>query len=126
MIVLSTLSGVKSLLWGSRVVLSHGFLAIERMLDLGGVIEIDEDQVGPCVVAARIDDGGRADAVEKRSGNFGAFVDVPVQRQARLVSMRAERAQTLKEVFDSIRSRPRISLPKGVTIKSLIEEGRRF
>jgi prevent-host-death family protein len=46
--------------------------------------------------------------------------------QARLVPMPAERAQTLKEIFDSIRSRPRINLPKGVTIKSLIEEGRRF
>lgn len=48
------------------------------------------------------------------------------KEQARLVSMPAERARTLKEIFDSIRSRRRISLPKGVTIKSLIEEGRRF
>jgi len=45
---------------------------------------------------------------------------------ARLVSMPEERGRTLKEIFDSIRSRPRIKLPKGVTIKSLIEEGRRF
>ena len=45
---------------------------------------------------------------------------------ARLVPMPAERGRTLKEIFDAIRSRPRIKLHKGVTIKSLIEEGRRF
>ena len=48
------------------------------------------------------------------------------REQARLVPMPAERGRTLKEIFDSIRSRPRIKLPKGVTIKSLIEDGRRF
>jgi hypothetical protein len=37
-----------------------------------------------------------------------------------------KRGRTLKEIFDSMRSRPRIKLPQGVTIKSLIEEGRRF
>jgi prevent-host-death family protein len=51
-------------------------------------------------------------------------ITCPGKEQARLVAMRAEHAQTLKEIFDSIRSRPRISLPKGATIKSLIEEGR--
>jgi prevent-host-death family protein len=45
------------------------------------------------------------------------------KEQARLVPMAAERGRTLKEIFDSIMSRPRI---KGVTIKGLIEEGRRF
>jgi prevent-host-death family protein len=48
------------------------------------------------------------------------------KEQARLVSMPAERQRTLKEIFDSIMSRTRIKLPKGATIKSLIEEGRRF
>jgi prevent-host-death family protein len=48
------------------------------------------------------------------------------KEQARLVPMPAERGRTLKEIFDSIMSRPRINLPKGATIKSLIEEGRRF
>jgi len=48
------------------------------------------------------------------------------KKQARLVSMAAVRGRTLKEIFDSIRSRPGIHLPQGVTIKSLIEEGRRF
>jgi antitoxin (DNA-binding transcriptional repressor) of toxin-antitoxin stability system len=48
------------------------------------------------------------------------------REQARLVAMPAERQRTLKEIFDSIRSGPRIKLSKGVTIKSLIEEGRRF
>jgi len=46
--------------------------------------------------------------------------------QARLVPMPEERGRTLKEIFDSITQRPRIKLPKGVTIKKLIEEGRRF
>ncbi len=48
------------------------------------------------------------------------------KEQARLVPMPAKRGRTLKEIFDSIWSRPRTNLPKGVTIKSLIEEGRRF
>jgi len=48
------------------------------------------------------------------------------KEQARLVPMPAERGRTLKEIFDSIQSRPRIKLSKGVTIKSLIEEGRHF
>ena len=48
------------------------------------------------------------------------------KEQARLVPMPAERSRTLKEIFDAIRSRPRIKLPRGVSIKALIEEGRRF
>jgi prevent-host-death family protein len=48
------------------------------------------------------------------------------REQARLVPLPAERGRTLKDIFDSIRSRPPIKLPKGVTIKSLIEQGRRF
>ncbi len=48
------------------------------------------------------------------------------KEQARLVSMPADRERTLKEIFDSIMSRTRIKLPRGATIKSLIEEGRRF
>jgi len=48
------------------------------------------------------------------------------KEQARLVPMPPGRGRTLKEIFDSIRSRPRIKLADGVSIKSLIEEGRRF
>ena len=48
------------------------------------------------------------------------------KEQARLVPIPAARERTLKEIFDSIRGRPRVKLPKGITIKSLIEEGRRF
>jgi prevent-host-death family protein len=48
------------------------------------------------------------------------------KEQARLVPMAAERGRTLKDIFDSLNSRPRIKLPRGVTIKTLIEEGRRF
>src|SRR5208337_1253355 len=63
----------------------HGFLAVKGMLQLGGVIEVNENQMGPRVVTSRVDDGGRADAVEECSGKFGAFVDVSVQRQVGLV-----------------------------------------
>ena len=41
--------------------------------------------MGLRVVATRIDDGGRADAVEKGSGKFRAFVDVTMQCQEGLV-----------------------------------------
>ena len=44
---------------------------------------------------------------------------------ARLVGMPEQRERTLKAIFDSIRS-SRVRLPKSVTIKKLIEEGRRF
>lgn len=47
------------------------------------------------------------------------------RRLARLVAMPEQRERTLKAIFDSIRS-SRVRLPKGVTIKNLIEEGRRF
>lgn len=45
------------------------------------------------------------------------------RKLARLVSMPAHRSRTLKAIFDSIRE-ARIKLPKGMTIKDLIEEGR--
>lgn len=44
---------------------------------------------------------------------------------ARLTAMPEQRERTLRAIFDSIRS-SRLRLPKGVTVKSLIEEGRRF
>ena len=64
--------------------------------------------------------------VERASKGEEIVITRRGQEQARLVPMPAERARTLKEIFDSIRSRPRIKLGKGITIKSLIEEGRRF
>jgi prevent-host-death family protein len=64
--------------------------------------------------------------VERASKGEEIIITRRGKEQARLVPMPAERRRTLKEIFDSITSRPRIRLPKGVTIKSLIEEGRRF
>jgi len=64
--------------------------------------------------------------VERASKGEEIIITRRGREQARLVPMPAERGRTLKEIFDSITSRPRIRLPKGVTIKSLIEEGRRF
>ena len=64
--------------------------------------------------------------VERASKGEEIIITRRGKEQARLVPMPAERGRTLKEVFDSILSRPRIKLTKGVTIKRLIEEGRRF
>ena len=64
--------------------------------------------------------------VERASKGEEIIITRRGKGQARLVPLPAERAQTLKEIFDSILARPRIRLPKSVTIKSLIEQGRRF
>jgi prevent-host-death family protein len=64
--------------------------------------------------------------VERTSKGEGIVITRRGKEQARLVPMPAERGRTLKEIFDSIRSRPRIRLHRGVTIRNLIEEGRRF
>jgi prevent-host-death family protein len=64
--------------------------------------------------------------VERASKGEEIIITRRGKEQARLVPMPAERRRTLKEIFDSIRSRPRIRLRRGVTIKDLIEEGRRF
>lgn len=64
--------------------------------------------------------------VERASKGEEIVITRRGKEQARLVPMPSERRQTLKEIFDSIGNRPRIRLPQGVTIKNLIEEGRRF
>ena len=64
--------------------------------------------------------------VERASKGEELVVTRRGREQARLVAMPAERGRTLEEIFDSIMSRPRIRLHQGVTIKDLIEEGRRF
>jgi prevent-host-death family protein len=67
-----------------------------------------------------------SELVERASRGEEITITRRGKEQARLVPMPAERERTLKEIFDSIMSRPRIKLPKGFTIKRLIEEGRRF
>ena len=64
--------------------------------------------------------------VERASKGEEIIITRRGKEQARRVPMPAERERTLKEIFDSIMSRPRIKLPKGLTIKSLIEAGRRL
>jgi prevent-host-death family protein len=64
--------------------------------------------------------------VERASKGEEIVITRRGKEQARLLPMPAERGRTLKEIFESITSRPRIRLPQGVTIKNLIEEGRRF
>lgn len=67
-----------------------------------------------------------SELVERASHGEEIVITRRGREQARLVPMPAQRGRTLKEIFDSIRSRPRISLRKGLTIKGMIEEGRRF
>jgi len=67
-----------------------------------------------------------SELVERASKGEEIVITRRGRERARLVPMPAQRQRTLKEIFDSIRSRPRIKLPRGVTIKGLIEEGRRF
>lgn len=64
--------------------------------------------------------------VERASKGEEIIITRRGKQQARLVPVLADRAKTLKEIFDSIQSRPRIKLTKGMTVKSLIEEGRRY
>jgi prevent-host-death family protein len=64
--------------------------------------------------------------VERASQGEEIVITRRGKERARLVPMPSERGRTLKDTFDSIMSRPRMRLPKGVTIKSLIEQGRRF
>ena len=64
--------------------------------------------------------------VERASKGEEVIITRRGKKQARLVPMPVERERSLKEIFDSIMSRPRIKLPKGATIKSLIEGGGAF
>lgn len=67
-----------------------------------------------------------SELVERASRGEEIIITRRGKEQARLVAAPAERGRTLKDIFDSIMSRPRIKLPSGESIKSLIEEGRRF
>jgi prevent-host-death family protein len=46
------------------------------------------------------------------------------KERARLLGMTSKPARSLNEIFDSLAS-VRLTLPKGVTVKDLVEEGRR-
>lgn len=47
------------------------------------------------------------------------------RERARLLGMAPKPTRSLNEIFDSLAS-VKLKLPKGVTVKNLIEEGRRF
>jgi prevent-host-death family protein len=64
-----------------------------------------------------------SELVERASQGEEVIITRRGTKLARLVSMPAQRSRTLKAVFDSIME-ARIKLPKGMTIKDLIEEGR--
>lgn len=56
--------------------------------------------------------------VERASRDEEIIITRRGKNQARLFPMPAERERTLKEILDSITSRPRIKLPKGVRSRS--------
>ena len=58
---------------------------MKGMVNFGRVIEVDEHQMRASMIAPGLMMVVRADPVAKCSGKFGAFVDVSVQREARLV-----------------------------------------
>lgn len=64
-----------------------------------------------------------SELVERASQGEEVVITRRGTKLARLVSMPAHRSRILKTIFDSIRE-SRIKLPKGMTIKDLIEEGR--
>jgi prevent-host-death family protein len=47
------------------------------------------------------------------------------KERARLVRAAVKKRRSVEEIFDSL-ARVRMKLPKGMTVKDLIEEGRRF
>ena len=64
-----------------------------------------------------------SELVERASQGEEVVITRRGTKLARLVSMTAHRSRTLKTIFNSIRE-SRIRLPKGMTIKDLLEEGR--
>jgi prevent-host-death family protein len=66
-----------------------------------------------------------SELVERASQGEEIVITLRGKERARIVSVPAKRRRSLKEIFDSF-SRVRMKLPKGMTVKDLIEEGRRF
>lgn len=64
-----------------------------------------------------------SELVERASQGEEVVITRRGTKLARLVPMPAHRSRTLKTIFNSIRE-SRIRLPKGMTIKDLLEEGR--
>jgi prevent-host-death family protein len=66
-----------------------------------------------------------SELVERASQGEEIVITSRGKERARLVSVPPASRRSLKEIFDSLGS-VRMKLPKGMTVKELIEEGRRF
>jgi prevent-host-death family protein len=66
-----------------------------------------------------------SELVERASQGEEIVITSRGKERARLVAVTGKRRRALKDIFDSF-GRVRMKLPKGTTVKDLIEEGRRF
>lgn len=66
-----------------------------------------------------------SELVERASQGEEIVITSRGKERARLVAVAGKGRRALKDIFDSF-GRVRMKLPKGTTVKDLIEEGRRF
>jgi prevent-host-death family protein len=66
-----------------------------------------------------------SELVERASQGEEIVITYRGKERARLVGVAVRHRRSLKEILDSF-ARVRMKLPKGMTVKDLIEEGRRF
>lgn len=66
-----------------------------------------------------------SELVERASQGEEIVITSRGKERARLVAVTGKRRRALKDIFDSF-GRVRMKLPKGTTVKDLIEQGRRF
>ena len=66
-----------------------------------------------------------SELVERASQGEEIIITCRGKERARLVRVATKRRRSVKEIFDSL-ARVRMKLPKGMTVKDLIERGRRF
>jgi prevent-host-death family protein len=66
-----------------------------------------------------------SELVERASQGEDIVITCRGKERARLVGVAAKRRRSAKEIFESFR-RVGMKLPKGMRVKDLIEEGRRF
>ncbi len=66
-----------------------------------------------------------SELVERAAQGEEIVITCRGKKRARLIGATAQSKRSLQEIFDSF-ARVRMKLPKGTTVKDLIEEGRRF
>jgi len=66
-----------------------------------------------------------SELVERASRGEEIVITCRGRERARLVRAAARSRRSVKEIFDSL-ANVRMKLPKGTTLKDLVEEGRRF